>query len=179
MTRDAGFHHDAAGEREQSVAAEREPPTPESRAAKAGRLAGTRLRSGMARPLRSAQHLVDEAFGLAGADAARANAVILAGAAHPQNPGPGKWAVPPIPSQSLVFCLGAARDPTEWHGERQARSRAWMASGDPLLSSRHLVVLPSPPPPSSNPRCSSPAPEEMRHRSPGPLPSRDSHEEAV
>ena len=57
---------------EQPVAAEREPPAPERRAAKAGRLARTGLRSGMARPLRGAQHLVDEALGLAGARAADA-----------------------------------------------------------------------------------------------------------
>ena len=30
----------------------------------------------------------------------------------------------------------AAHAPTERHGEKQARSRAWMATGEPLLSSR-------------------------------------------
>ena len=63
MARNSRLHHDAAGGREQSVAAEREPPAPESRVTKACRLAATRLRSGMARPLCGAQHLVDEALG--------------------------------------------------------------------------------------------------------------------
>src|SRR5208283_4957964 len=46
MAHDSRLHHDAAGGREQSNAAEREPPSPESRVTKAGRLTGTRLRSG-------------------------------------------------------------------------------------------------------------------------------------
>ena len=34
----------------------------------------------------------------------------------------------------------AAHAPTGRHGERQARSRAWMATGEPLLSSRRRTV---------------------------------------
>ena len=93
MARDPRLHHDATAGREQPVAAEGKPAAPESRAAKAGRLAGAGLRSGMARLLRGAQHLVDEALGLAGAgaaDAARPNAEILAGAAHRRNAGGAK-----------------------------------------------------------------------------------------
>ena len=61
-------------------------------------------------------------------------------------PLPGKRpqpvAVPEISLKTLVFCLRAARDPTTRHGESQALPRAWLATGEPLLSRRRVVVLP-------------------------------------
>src|SRR5208282_962911 len=89
MAHDSRLHHDASDGREQSVAAEREPPAPESRVTKACRPAATRLRSGMARPLSGAKHLVDEALGLArscAADAPGPDAEVLPATAHRRKP---------------------------------------------------------------------------------------------
>jgi hypothetical protein len=52
--------------------------------------------------------------------------------------------VPETSLESLAFCLGAARDPTIRHGERQVMSMAWMATGEPLLSSHPMVAPPWP-----------------------------------
>jgi hypothetical protein len=49
--------------------------------------------------------------------------------------------VPEIQLKTLMFCLRAARDPTDRHGERQALPRVWLATGEPLLSRRPVVVL--------------------------------------
>jgi len=77
---------------------------------------------------------------------------VLGGREHPRRCRP--WAEPEgegrtVPEIALDLpgkSAGAARAPTERHGERQARPRAWMATGEPLLSRRPLVVHPSIPP---------------------------------
>ena len=89
MARDSRLHHDAAAGREEPIAAERKATAPEGRAAKAGRLAVTRLRSAVARLLCGAQHLVDEALGLArscAADAPGPDAEVLPATAHRREP---------------------------------------------------------------------------------------------
>src|SRR5208337_5640225 len=93
---------------------------------------------------------VDEALGFAGAGAAdppRPDAEILPAAAHRRKPeGTRNRTVPKVALESLSVCLIAARDPTEQHGERQAPTRAWMTTGEPLLSRRRSVVFSRPHP---------------------------------
>ena len=92
----------------------------------------------MARLLCGAQHLVDEALGLArscAADAPGPDAEVLSATAHRRKPEGTRYrTVPKVALKSLSVCLVAARDPTERHGERQALTRAWMTTGEPLLS---------------------------------------------
>ena len=103
MARDPCLHHDAALRREQAIAAEGDPASPEGRAAEAGGASsGARLSGGMPGLLRGAQHLVDEALGLAGtgaANAARPDAELFAAVIHGRMLQDGRMR--PVPKSSL------------------------------------------------------------------------------
>jgi len=103
MARDPGLHHDAALWREQAIAAEGDPASPECRSADAGGVSSSaRLSAGMPGLLCGAQHLVNEALGFAGvraADAARPDAELLAAVIHGRILRGGRMC--PVPKTSL------------------------------------------------------------------------------
>ena len=107
----------------------------------------------MAGLLCGAQHLVDEALGLArpgAADAPGPDAKILSGAAH-------RAASPRRTADSAEIRIEIIES-IPWSGTRPDRparrktspTRAWMTTGEPLLSCRRLVGVPVCPPPSAN-----------------------------
>ena len=145
VARDPRLYQDATAGGEQAIATEGNAAPAEGRSPQPGVLAGAGLRGLVAGLLRGAQHLIDEALGLAGAsapDAPRSDPEILAIPVHRATPERGCFGtVPKSPLKTLTLSAGAARDPTDRHGERQVLSRTWIATGEPLLSRRRSVVL--------------------------------------
>src|SRR3546814_14098103 len=99
----------------------------------------------MAGPLGGAQHLVDEAVGprrAGAADAPWPNAKIAIALAHGRAANRSlRPTVPETPLKLMENSSIAAREPTDRHAERQAIPRAWMTTGEPLLSCNRSVVF--------------------------------------